>query len=202
MRKILLLTVLLLVGFSTYAQNITNIAYSPNVAEFVNKSGDYLIKDIYPIDKSKLELKVVILTDFETKEKIGYLDYTSENTSSNMTSALLGGVISYYTSSIDYDEIQLCIDCLEYARENLLGTKPDAVISAFYYTTKGRGRFGVKWQDWDRSNGLPSSWRVFVNADPLGRVEFEKSANLSGRAADKIIEALKTAKTLIEEKTK
>jgi len=202
MRKILLLTVLLLVGFSTtYAQNITNIAYSPNVAEFVSKAGAFLNKDRYAIDNSKLELKVVILTDFQTGNKIGYVDYASGDDA--IDKKLLGpNYTASYTSTLDYDEIQSCIECLEFAKESFLKTKPETDESVFYYTTKLGGKIGVRWKNWEKSNSLPSTWRVFINADSLERPEFEKSVALSSKGVDKIIEALKNAKALIEAKTK
>ena len=186
---------LLVIGLN--AQSYYNVSYSPNVAEFLESTGDYLIEDVYNVDKSKINLKVVILTDFHTGKKIGYADYTFQDATSNIIKAVsigagyYAGEFTFYSSSIDYDELQKCIDLLEYAKINLW--EKDSDKSRLYYTTKLGGRIGIKWE-----NG---SWHAFVNADPYGDASFERTIQLVGNNMEKIISAFKTAKSLIEEKT-
>jgi len=193
--------VLVFTTLSSSAQIFTSAYYSPDADKFISESGDYLYKDVYSVYKSKIDLKVVILTSFETGEKIGYVDYTSQDATGNTMKTISAGLGTYageinaYVSSLDYAELEKCIACLEYARENLLGKLVTwGEERYFYYTTRLGGRIGVK--------NTGGQWYAFVNADPYGSEDFERAVLLSGKGFDKIVDAFKQAKTMIEEKTK
>lgn len=195
MKKTLLLIAALSNLIAASAQSIVEITYSPNVQEFVNNCGPFMTKDVYKINENKLSLEVNIFTDFVSHKKIGYVMYTSEDAGENVAKAFLSDApLSYYTSSLDTDELPLVIQCLEFAQENMLESKPDGNITYFFYDTKLGGRIGVK-----RKNNAP--WEAFFNADPLERSEFERTFPLSGRSIDKVINAFKRAYDLILEKT-
>lgn len=200
MKKVLLILVVALFALDVSAQSYYSTSYCPDVAAFLDETGDYITEDIYNIDKSKINLKVVILTDFNTGNKIGYVDYTSQDATGNVMKSISAGLgtyagqSTYYTSSLDYAEITKCIDILEYAKENLLKTHKDADKTRFYYTSRLGGRIGVKCEN--------NFWYAFVNADPYGDTSFERAVQLGGNGIDKIIDAFKTAKSLIEEKTR
>lgn len=203
MKKTLLILFLVFASQIVQGQTIIDLTYSPDAQAFVDKSGPLLTKDVYPITENKLSLNVVILTDFTTQEKIGYVEYTSQdsgqNTAKIITAVMVGASseTSYYTSSLDYTELDNCIKCLEYARENLLDIKPEGDPTYFFYDTRLGGRIGVK----GTSSSASSRWVAFFNADPLERSDFERTFPLGGKAIDKIIDAFKRAQALIEEKT-
>lgn len=200
MKKIAVAFIALILSIGVKAQSYYNSSYSPDVAAFLSDVGDYLTKDIYTIDKSKLNLRVVILTDFSSGRKIGYVDYTSQDATGNVMKAISAGMGTYagegtyFTSSLDYNEIEKCIYILEYAKENLLKEKPSVHSTRFYYTSRLGGRIGVKRDGAD-------NWQAFVNADPMGDTAFERTVLLEGKGIDKVIDAFKAAKEMIEKLT-
>lgn len=201
MMKYIIIVILLCFALNVKSQTKIVKLYSPDVDEFISKSGPYLNKDIYYIDKSKLDISVVILTDFKTGNKIGYVDYSSQNVEINFAFAPFYYV--YYNSYLDYDEIKYCIDCLEYAKNILSDKIPDGNRREFYYTTKLGGHIGAY-----IDKPLPTqyitddiTWKLFVNADPYEREKYERYVNVNRKSADKIIDEFRQAKRIIEEKT-
>lgn len=200
MRRFTIFILFFLCALCIKAQRIIDLTYCPNVQEFVNNAGPFLFKDVYVVGDNKISLNVVILTDTRSGNKIGYVDYTSQNVGQNtgkvITAILVGYAenLSYFTSSLDADEIPYCISCLEYAKENLMNKPTDGDISYYFYDTKLGGRIGVK--------GKKTNWEAFFNADPLARDEFERTISLESKKIDKIIEAFHQAQNIIAEKTK
>lgn len=102
MMKYIIIVILLCFTLNVKSQTKIVKLYSPDVNEFILKSGPYLNKDIYYIDKSKLDISVVILTDFKTGNKIGYVDYSSKNLDILVSDAFLAALNSdaqYYSSN-------------------------------------------------------------------------------------------------------
>lgn len=210
MMKYIIIVILLCFTLNVKSQTKIVKLYSPDVNEFILKSGPYLNKDIYYIDKSKLDISVVILTDFKTGNKIGYVDYSSKNLDILVSDAFLAALNSdsqYYSSNfrcyLDYDEIKYCIDCLEYAKNILSDKMPDGNRREFYYTTKLGGHIGAY-----IDKPLPTqyitediTWKLFVNADPYEREKYERYVKVNRKSADKVIDEFRKAKRIIEEKT-
>lgn len=184
-------------SLNSFAQKVYTLGYPPKVQEFINHSGDFLMKDVYKINRSALALTVIIMTDTESNRKIGYVEYTSQEARGNVLTGSVSERHEYYTSMLDADELSKVVTCLTYAKQNLLKTKPSANPRYFFYDTKLGGRIGVKWE----YSGITSSWVAFFNADPNEGSEYEKTFSLGGHSIDTIIASFKEAETLINNLT-
>lgn len=170
------------------------VLYPPKVKEFIENTDKFVTKNVYHIE-GKLILSVIILTDFTTTSKIGYLEYTTQDYFS------IDGTKTSFVSYLDYDEIEHCISCLEYIKDNLIGKLPYSNAYEFYYTTKLGGRIGACCRIPKNYNYNPDDlWYIFFNGDPLERDKHEKVFALDRKNADKIINQFKQAKQLIERK--
>lgn len=197
MKRYILLVVLLGLMFPLHSQIFEEhrkVLYPPKVKEFIENTDKFVTKNVYHIE-GRLILSVIILKDFTTNSKIGYLEYTTQDYFSSDRPK------TSFVSYLDYDEIEHCISCLEYIKDNLIGKLPDSNVYEFYYTAKLGGRIGACFHKPNADNYISDDmWYIFFNGDPLERDKHEKVFALTKKNADKIINQFKHAKQLIERK--
>ena len=81
MKRYILLIVLLGLMFPLHSQIFEEhrkVLYPPKVKEFIENTDKFVTKNVYHIE-GRLILSVIILTDFTTNSKIGYLEYTKKS---------------------------------------------------------------------------------------------------------------------------
>lgn len=185
MKKIIFSLLLLIVfGCTSYSQNNKpeeDISSSKTIA-FLSKDGSFVKKEFYDIGKVKgVECQVLILTDVVKNEKIGCLRLETRYSSSYSEDSYIG--------TLDYDEIDACIQSLNCIKDNLINTIPDTYTEAEYKT-----RDGVKIGTY--YNSSKQSWVVYVYTKGYTNrsAEFFNSDNLS-----QMILVMQTAKQKINE---
>lgn len=150
--------------------------------EFLKADGTFLLKEFYDLEKIKgVECQVLIMTNIVTGEKMGCLrletHYKSQYTSDN------------YVGTLDSDELDACIQSLEYIKSTLLLSSPDVYTEAEYKTNDGV-KFGAyfnkgKWIAYVYTKGYTSRSAEFLGADNI----------------TSFISVMNQAKLLITEKT-
>lgn len=148
MKKVLILAAVLLIGGLVSAQEEEK-SESKTVA-FMQKDGTLLQRETYPltnIKKFPAECEVLIIKDVVSGSKMGCMRIE--------TSYYIGsGQSSNYIGTLDYDEIDACIQSLQYIMENVL-PNPPAVYTEYRYRTRDGLEIGVYW-----SNG--KQWQAYV----------------------------------------
>ncbi len=152
---------LLLISFSAllFAQETKNEPVSQSKSiEFLSNKGLFVLKEFYNLGKIKgmviykdirfeMDCIVLILTDIKNNTKISCLKLETTNGS-------LSNEITY-TGTIDADELDDCIQILEYISNNLLSTRP-AVYTEVEYRTRDFVKIGAFYDD------KTVEWKVFV----------------------------------------
>ena len=184
MRKVLVS--LMLVAFSVllYAQETPKEPESQSKSvEFLSKNGSFILKEFYDLGKVKgVTCQVLIMTNIKDNTKMGCLRLETTYSSSYSTDSYIG--------TLDVDELDACIQSLEYISNNLLPSTP-AVYTEAEYKTRDRVRLGAFY------NERKSSWSAFVYTTYSSRsCEFLDSSSITS-----LISVMERAKSLIKEKT-
>lgn len=181
MKKILLLSMLLLSGLA-YAQEKEEESNSKAV-EFLSKDGTFMKKEFYElpqigIGQFKLESNVLIITDMITGYKMGCLRLS--------TFSNLGGSTDEYIGTLDKDELDACIQCLELMQTDILTTKPEVYTETNYRTLDGV-TIGSYYSN--------KTWTVFVRTKEYTSRSLTTIGNVP-----KLIDNFKKAKEIIASK--
>lgn len=186
MKKLLFLMLVLCFGLSSFAQEKAKdeIPESKSKAvEFLQADGTFLVKEFYDLQKIKgVECQVLIMHNVVSGSKMGCLrletQYRSQYTSDN------------YIGTLDADELDACIQSLQYIKDTLLPSSPEVYTEAEYKTNDGV-KFGAyyskgKWTAFVYTKGYTSRSAEFLGVDNI----------------DSFIAVMQQAKLLIAEKTK
>lgn len=185
MKKIILFFLLLLsANFTAIAQEKQNNEpeSKSNSVAFLAKDGTLIQKDFYQIAAIKgVGCEVLIIKDLISNKKIGCLRLKTTYYSSYSTT---------YIGTLDADEIDACVQSLQYIKEKLIPSTPETYTEVEYKT-----RDGVKIGAY--CEGGQNKWTVYVQTKSYTNrsEEFLDSSNI-----DKLINAMITAKQTITAK--
>lgn len=150
--------------------------------EFLKADGTFLVKEFYDLQKVKgVECQVLIMTNVVTGKKMGCLrletNYRSQYSSDS------------YIGTLDADELDACIQSLDYIKNTLLPSMPQVYTEAEYKTNDGV-KFGAyynkgKWTAFVYTKGYTNRSAEFLGADNI----------------ESFIEVMQQAKSLISENT-
>ncbi|MBK5723100.1 hypothetical protein JGH11_19720 [Dysgonomonas sp. Marseille-P4677] len=183
MRKLLLLlfTSLSLFAFS----QSDSLDIKSNTLNFGSKNDSYFLKESVIIGKhSDVEFVNFYITNILTGEKRAALIINS--TTGGWTSPLH----TERTGAIDSDEIDFCIKCLNYGKDNLINTKPDN-YTELVFTSRDLATIGMYYEI-----GNFSKWNLIFRTGYYSRRPV-KSINIKN--IDKIIELFILSKSGIDE---
>lgn len=154
---------------------------------FMDKEGSFVMKEFFKLGKVKgVECDVLILTDLKDKVKLGCLRLLTDNKSTIP-----------YVGVLDSDEIADAVTCMEYIKNNVLPNQPNEEIEVYYYS-RDNVKIGVYTHLPFNNTTQKPSWKIFVRT-----ARWRDSAEyLDSKHLDKLIEYFKSAKKIIEEKTR
>lgn len=190
MKRILFLCTLTLCNLAITAQENGNnnpkeekTTSTSKAIEFSNSNGTLITKDFYDLPKVKsVECQVLIMTDVVKTEKIGCLRLITYHKSSYSKDTYIG--------TLDYEELDACIQSLTYIKEQLLPSNPTVYTETEFRTSDGveLGAYYSK-----------GKWTAYVHTKGYTRysAEYFNSSNI-----EDLISVMVQAKTMIEEKTK
>lgn len=184
MKRILLLFLFIVSSLVLFAQETTKTPDSQSKSvEFLSKNGTFIVKEFYDLGKVKgVECQVLIMTNIRDNTKMGCLRLKTTYSSSYSTDSYIG--------TLDVDELDACIQCLEYISNNLLSSIP-LVYTEAEYKTRDEVRLGAYY------NERKSAWSAFIYTTYSSRsAEFLDSSNITS-----LISIMGRAKELIKEKT-
>ena len=186
MKKYLILLITLMLSITSFAQgNAKDFKSESNSLQFMSQNGSFIYKEFFDLPSvKKIEFQILIMTDLVDQEKMGCLRLKTQYKSNYGTTTYIG--------TLDYDEIDACIQCLEKLQSDILPSVPSSYVEVTYQT-----KDGVKIGAY--CNEGKSNWKAYVytRGYNVDSAEFINAENIV-----KIIENLKTAKSMIEEKTK
>nr|DAE34984.1 MAG TPA: hypothetical protein [Caudoviricetes sp.] len=188
MKKLLLIfTVAVLIHPFAQGQTAKSDEQKSNskAIEFLQSNGTFIIKEFYDLPKVKtLECQVLILTDIVNKKKMGCLRLETVHFSSYSKSA------DTYVGTLDFDELDACIQSLTYIKDNLLPSMPTVYTEAEYKTLDNvkLGAFygSDKWETFVYTKGYTSRSAVFFDSASI----------------ELLISVMNQAKQIISEKVK
>lgn len=186
--KKLLLFIALMMPVALYAQDQKEKSSSKTV-EFLSKDGSFFKKEFYDqptvgSSYNKIDCQVLIITDMKSNEKRGCLRLTTHYPSSSSNDDYIG--------TLDPDELDACIMCLQKIQTDITTTTPVTYTEAEYKTRDGV-QIGTYW------NNKKSEWIIYVQTKSytsrsMSTVDTSNLPNL--------IQNLKDAKEMIVTKSK
>lgn len=185
MKKVILLLLLSIsVSASSFAQAKDEVPESKSKAvEFMTADGSFLVKEFYDLQKIKgVECQVLIMNNVVSGKKMGCLRLETQYRSQYSNDSYIG--------TLDSDELDACIQSLEYIKNTLLPSAPAVYTEAEYKTNDGV-KFGAyynkgKWTAFVYTKSYTSRSAVFLDVENI----------------DSFIAVMQQAKTMIEDKTK
>lgn len=151
--------------------------------EFMTADGSFLVKEFYDLQKIKgVECQVLIMNNIVSGKKMGCLRLETQYRSQYSSDSYIG--------TLDSDELDACIQSLEYIKNTLLPSAPTVYTEAEYKTNDGV-KFGAyysknKWTAFVYTKGYTNRSAVFLDVENI----------------DSFINVMNQAKGLIVEKTK
>lgn len=186
--KQFLFLIALLIPVVSYAQESKEKSSSKTI-EFLSKDGSFLKKEFFDLPTvgssyNKVDCQLLIITNMKTNDKIGCLRLTTHYPTSSGNDDYIG--------TLDPDELDACVMCLEKIQSDIIITTPDTYTEAEYKTRDGV-EIGTYYSE------KKKNWIIYVKTKgytsrSMSTVE---STNLPV-----LIQNLKDAKTQIAEKTK
>lgn len=186
MKKILLF-IALLMPMVSFAQDQKEKSSSKTV-EFLSKDGSFFKKEFYDqtavgSSYNKIDCQILIITDMKSNEKRGCLRLTTHYPS---------GSNDDYIGTLDPDELDACILCLQKIQTDIATTTPEVYTEAEYKTRDGV-QIGTYW------NSKKKDWVIYVQTKSytsrsMSTVDLSNLPNL--------IQNLNDAKETIKNKTK
>lgn len=187
MKKLLLL-IALMMPIALYAQEQKEKSSSKTV-EFLSKDGSFFKKEFYEQPTvggsyNKIDCQVLIITDMKSNEKRGCLRLITHYPSSSGNDDYIG--------TLDPDELDACVLCLEKIQSDITPTVPATYTEAEYKTRDGV-QIGTYW------NKRKNEWIIYIQTKSytsrsMSTVDTSNLPNL--------IQNLKDAKEMIVTKCK
>ena len=182
MKKYILLILSMVISATCLAQEESDKSKSKTI-EFMSQGSSLIKKEFYDLGKVKgIGCQVLIVTNLLNDAKLGclrletkYQGYSSSET---------------YVGTLDYDEIDDCLNSINYICENILPSVP-SVYTETEYSTRDNIEVGAYYSE------SKSSWTAYVYTKNYTSrsVEFFDSESLSSLA-----EIMQRAKMMISEK--
>ncbi len=185
MKKILLSVIFIAIALVSFSQETTTQPESQSKSvEFLSKNGSFILKEFYDVGKvGGVTCQVLIMTDIKDNTKLGCLRLETSYSSSYSTDTYIG--------TLDLDELDACIQSLQYITNNLLSTTPTTYTEA-EYKSRDRVKLGAYY------NERKATWTTYVYTTYSSRsCEFLDKSGLSS-----LIGIMQNAKTMIQEKTR
>ena len=186
--KQFLFLIALLIPVVSYAQESKEKSSSKTI-EFLSKDGSFLKKEFFDLPTvgssyNKVDCQLLIITNMKTNDKIGCLRLTTHYPTSSGNDDYIG--------TLDPDELDACVMCLEKIQSDIIITTPDTYTEAEYKTRDGV-EIGTYYSE------KKKNWIIYVKTKgytsrSMSTVE---STNLPV-----LIQNLKDAKTQKKKKTK
>ena len=187
MKKLLLL-IALLMPMALLAQEQKEKSSSKTV-EFLSKDGSFFKKEFYDQPTvggsyNKIDCQVLIITDMKSNEKRGCLRLTTHYPSSSGNDDYIG--------TLDPDELDACVMCLEKIQSDITPTTPATYTEAEYKTRDGV-QIGTYW------NRRKSEWVIYVQTK---NYTSRSMSTVDTSNLPSLIQNLKDAKGMIVAKCK
>lgn len=174
----------ILLSVPSFAQNEADVDKTESKSlEFMSRGSSLIKKEFYDLGYVKgLKCEVLIITDLQSKEKLGCLRL--ETTYSGYST------VDTYIGTLDYDEIEDCIRSINYLKDSILPSTPETYTETTY-STRDNIKVGAFY------NQKKTSWTAYVYTKSYTSrsSEFFDSASLS-----LLVDKMTTAKNMIAEK--
>ncbi len=154
--------------------------------EFLDRNGQFLLKDFYDLDPIQgVKNQVLVITDILSNKKIGCLRITTSYYTSSLGT-------DDYIGTLDSDELDACVKCLQYIKDNVIGSTSDN-YKEIGYTSRDNLQIGAYY------SSKSSKWVVYVQTKGYTSRSMKV---IDSEKIDNLITVFNTAKNLIIEKTK
>lgn len=190
MKKLIpILLSLLFVTLNVYSQEQEKKSESKMV-EFLGKNGTFMQREFYELPSiggsyNKIASQVLIVTDVTSPDKkMGCLRLETFYSSSVTSDSYIG--------TLDSDELDACIQCLQNIQNNIIKTSP-TVYTEVEYSTRDGVELGAYW------NSKKSTWIIYVKTKSYTA---RSMSTVDEEDLPLLITNLQSAKQLISEKTK
>ena len=206
MRKIFIVLVLGLVSIICFGQNIgTGTATATETVEFADNSESEIVKlmnngstltkkEFFDLPEVKgVSFEVIIITDMVKGNKYGGLRLITKYTAPYLSNTYIG--------TLDYSEIDDCINSMNVIKNDILPTTP-SVYTEVRYKTKDYVEMGALFSP-NNSWALiqaPSTGKWFVYISTKSYLN-NSTAIIPAKQIDAIISNLQESKRIIEEQT-
>lgn len=157
MKKSVKLICLLLLFTSSHliAQTIEKEQSKSKTVEFSKKSGAFLKKEFQELGSfSNIKFTNIYFTDILTNEKASALKVETSYYSSSLGS-------TEYSGTLDPDELDACLKCLNHIKTNCIGTTPELYTEMIYKTRDGLS-IGAYYSIEDNKK---QQWVVFIQPE-------------------------------------
>lgn len=154
MKKILFVLVLITFFASfIYAQEDADKEITlSKTAEFSKKNGTFIKKEFQKIGSiDDVSFTNIYFKDLLTNEKISALRL--------QTSYVSSGDYSYYKGILDSDELDVCIKCFNYIKDNCIGP-PSEFYTEIFYNSRDGVSIGAFYE-----NNKKHEWTIFVKTE-------------------------------------
>ncbi len=178
----------ILMCLSSVAQDQKEKSSSKTV-EFLSKDGTFFKKEFFDLPTvgssyNRIDCQVLIITDMKSNEKRGCLRLTTHYSSSVSSDDYIG--------TLDPDEMDACIMCLNKIQSDIAINAPETYTEAEYKTRDGV-RIGAYW------NSRKTEWVIYVQTKSYSS---RSMSTVSSANVPTLINNLTTAKQMIAEKSK
>lgn len=187
MKKFLLLIVLMM-PIALFAQEQKEKSSSKTV-EFLSKDGSFFKKEFYDQPTvggsyNKIDCQVLIITDMKSNEKRGCLRLTTHYPTNSGNDDYIG--------TLDPDELDACVMCLEKIQSDITPSTPITYTEAEYKTRDGV-QIGTYW------NKRKNEWIIYVQTKSYTS---RSMSTVDTSNLPSLIQNLKDAKKMIVDKSK
>lgn len=188
MKKLLFLIAFMIPVVSTFAQDQKEKSSSKTI-EFLSKDGSFYKKEFFDLPTVgssyyKIDCQVLIISDMKAPIKRGCLRLITHYPTSSSTDDYIG--------TLDPDELDACIMCLEKIQSDIITSQPETYTEAEYKTRDGV-KIGTYWGD------KKKTWTIYVQTKSYSS---RSMTTVSLENLPVLIQNLKTAKSMISQKAK
>ena len=187
--KKFLLFIALVMPLLANAQQTEKEKSSSKTIEFLSRDGSFFKKEFINLPTiggsyNKVECQLLIITDMKSNEKRGCLRLITHYPTSSGNDDYIG--------TLDPDELDACVMCLEKIQTDIIPSQPEVYTEAEYKTRDGV-TIGSYW------NEKKKNWTIYVRTKSYSvrSMSTVDSANLPA-----LIQNLKDAKAQISARTK
>lgn len=182
MKKLVLLAAFALSSFiGTYAQEESTKEYESKskAVAFMDKDGTLIKKEVYELEGENirgLSFENIVLTDVITQEKTAAMRITTFNYTQAFRNT------EEFIGTLDYDELDACIQSMEYIQNNMVNDTPSVYTECGYQSRDGLSITAFwssknKWRLAVKTKKYISRSQTFISIDKLPQIiEKMKSA--------------------------